>query len=517
MNTLVSFPRAPQTLRPPIRDESIRLLVSAAMLLLGALPASAAPRDLTPLPVGDQEVVYSQGRPFIFSEGRYTALQVSVESEDSKRIWLALSFTNLGSDSTVVFDNPLQAGVFAASGEKKVKVFARAELEKREKRRQMWENLGAGLAAGLNSYNAGQQGYGTATTRHQGTVSGYGSKSGYVSGSYMGTSTTRYYDPVAAQAAQAQAAASNRQLIESVRSDQQARSAALSASVLKTHTVRPGETYSGRLQIELPRKSRREGILLGLDVNFGNETHPFLFVVDGDVPPELVRRSREFASRKLALLQPLAASPPPAAVAAQTPAAQPPQPAPKPAAAPVPTPAPITVSTAPSRLASRPVPNPRPPAAVSTASSAAPVMTTPAPAATRPTPAPSSSTPRFQVASAGTARDTRTGSEWRIPAGTRRSWHDSDSICQSMGAGWRLAALSELRALMDVGTSVQCAETTCFAPKLFGKLPSPWVWAQDTTTDAALALHLGNAAEASFSRSASAAMTICTRSPSAAG
>lgn len=86
-----------------------------------------------------------------------------------------------------------------------------------------------------------------------------------------------------------------------------------------------------------------------------------------------------------------------------------------------------------------------------------------------------------------------------------------------MGAGWRLAAVSELRALMDIGSTVQCAESTCFAPKLFGKLPSPWVWAQNANADTAVALHLGNAAEASFAQSASAAMTICIRSSTAAG
>lgn len=485
----------------------MRQLIAAALLFAGASCASAAQRDLTPIPVGNQELVYSQGRPFIFSEARFTALQVSVQSEDSKRVWLALSFTNLGSESRVVYDNPLKAGVFAASGEKTVKVLDRAELEKREKRRQMWENIGAGVAAGLNSYNAGQQGYGTSTTTYQGNVSGYGSKSGHVSGSYRGTATTSYYDPVAAQAAQAQAAASNQQLIDSVRSDQQSRSAALSASVLKTHTVRPGETYSGRLQIELPRKSRKEGVLLALDVSFGDETHPFLFVVDGDVPPELVRRSREFASSKLALLQPQISTPQTVAATVTTTASTP-------ATSPASARSPVAVSASHGLGASRPVPNPTPPTA---AAPAAPVSVAPAANPPPQPPAPAKPASRFQVASAGTARDTRTGSEWRIPAGDKRSWVDSNSICDSMGAGWRLAAVSELRALMDIGSTVQCAESTCFAPKLFGKLPSPWVWAQNANADTAVALHLGNAAEASFAQSASAAMTICIRSSTAAG
>lgn len=165
---------------------SIRLLIATVVALGATQHLKAAPRELTPVPVGDQELFYSNGQPFIFSEGRSTVLQISVEGEDSRRVWLTMSFTNLGDSPALVVENPVRARAITSAGEVGVRVIPGSELEQRERRRQMWENIGAGVASGLNAYNAGQQGHGSATTTHRGTVSGYGSREGLNNSSTFG-------------------------------------------------------------------------------------------------------------------------------------------------------------------------------------------------------------------------------------------------------------------------------------------------------------------------------------------
>jgi hypothetical protein len=286
----------------------VRLLIALAAAC-AAQCLEAAPRTLTPVPIDSQQLVYSHGQAFVFSEGRDTALQLSTESVDSRRVWLIMSFTNLGQSPALVSENPVRARALTSEGEASSRIITGTELEQREKRRQMWENIGAGVASGLNAYNASQQGYGTATTTHRGTVTGRSSQSGYIRGNYSGTSTTRYYDPVAAQAANAEAAANNQRMFDSLRNDQDLRSSALASAVLKTHTLGSGETYSGRLQIELPRKQRDRGILLSLEVRLGEEVHPFLVLVDGNVASNVMQTARQGAERVLSRLRPDSASP----------------------------------------------------------------------------------------------------------------------------------------------------------------------------------------------------------------
>lgn len=279
-------------------------LIASALLMAASSLLYATPREVTPIPVGDQEVIYSRGTPFVFSSGEATALQVSLEGDDSRSFWLTVNFSNLGDDRALVDATRIVPRAFGASGQIEAELISAAELERREKRRQMWEEIGAGVAAGLNNYGASQAGYGTATTTHQGRIRGYGSRSGVVRGTYSGTSRTTFQDPMAAQLAREQARSENERVFASLKEDQELREAALTATLLKSHTVSPGETHSGRLQIELPRRQRGSGVLLSLTVEFAGETHPFLFAVDGAVNPALLRAQVAASEIQLARLRP---------------------------------------------------------------------------------------------------------------------------------------------------------------------------------------------------------------------
>lgn len=159
---------------------SIRLLVASVLMIAAMDLVQAASRDLAPVPVGNQALLYSHGTPFVFSEARESALQLSVESIDSRRVWISLSFTNLSEVPVSVMENPVRAISVMPAVQASINVITGSELDRREKRRQVWEEIGAGLASGLNTYGASQQGHGSATSRHSGTVRGYGSRSGYV-------------------------------------------------------------------------------------------------------------------------------------------------------------------------------------------------------------------------------------------------------------------------------------------------------------------------------------------------
>lgn len=287
----------------------MRVCFWLAFVFVVADAVSAAPRVVKPLPLQGQELVYENGQAFLLSRGQRATIVLSPESIDSKRVWIALSFMNSGDRAFLVTEVPVRVTSVTTAGNRPVSVLGRTELEKAEKRRQMWENIGAGLAAGLNAYSAGQQGHSTSTTYHSGSATAYGNNGGYAQATYSGTSTTYHYDAAAAQAAHMRAATNTQNMMNAIQAERQARQSALESSVLQNHTLAAGQQYSGRVQIELPRKKRNEGQAIELIVSAGGEEHPFLLLADGALDPNVESR----VLRSLGVLVP----PPPRAVAAE--------------------------------------------------------------------------------------------------------------------------------------------------------------------------------------------------------
>jgi hypothetical protein len=121
------------------------------------------------------------------------------------------------------------------------------QLASEERTRQVVAALGAGLAAAGNTYSASQAGYGSARADIY-------SRSSTPYGTYrtVGTATVNYYDPTAATLARANASAQNEAMIANVIETGRANMDHLERSVIKDHSVLPGEWYGGQLHFAAP-------------------------------------------------------------------------------------------------------------------------------------------------------------------------------------------------------------------------------------------------------------------------
>lgn len=271
-------------------------------LIVAIGSAQASERDVTPIPVGTQELTYTRGSAFVVSEGISTLVQMSVEAEKPNTLFVTLGFLNVGDSSVTVQEGAVSASIRAESGSPRVEVLTIAELERREKNRRAWEAIGAGIAGALESYNAGSAGYGRETSYESGRFRGRTRDGDYFSGRYRGQTTTRTYDPSVARQAREDAAERNREMMDALREEQALREEALD-SLLRTHTLRPGDFYAGGIKIEIPRKNRSTGFLLSIRVRVDDEVHPFLVQIDRPVSGSILANTRAVAATEYEALQ----------------------------------------------------------------------------------------------------------------------------------------------------------------------------------------------------------------------
>lgn len=227
----------------------------ALLLSLCILPGLAAARSFAPVPQEGQRIEYENGTPLLFIERETYSAVVVFEPESRKQGWISLGIRNNGSQQFLVSER----SVSAASNGTQLKTFTYDELIKRQRRRETWAQIGAGLAAGLNSYNASQQGYSSYSGSYRGqsnaTVYG-GGKTAYVSGTSTGYVSGSYYDAGAAVQAQALADQRNRELIQQTAANSANQRAALEQRALRANTVSPEESIMGGVMITLPKKAR---------------------------------------------------------------------------------------------------------------------------------------------------------------------------------------------------------------------------------------------------------------------
>jgi hypothetical protein len=147
-----------------------------------------------------------------------------------------------------------------------LKVFSYDELVKEEKDRQTVAAFATALSAVGGAMAASQAGYVHTT----GSVSGntYGRP-------YHGTYSATTYDPyraqLAGQAAQDRAAAD----FASLRADGEANLARLNTTILKNHTVMPGEWYGGVIVLAVPPKDQAGAAEYTISIPFDGEIHEF--------------------------------------------------------------------------------------------------------------------------------------------------------------------------------------------------------------------------------------------------
>ena len=492
--------------------------------------AWSAPRDAFQHALPGQELIFEAGRSLVLSEGAAASVALTFDPIDKRHVWIGIAVLNTGGASFVIDEESVDAMMPGDSNE--VSIVGVADLEKREKRRRFWEGLATGLAAGANSYSAGQQGRGTAVTSHSGSVNAYGS-GGNVRGTYSGTSVTTYTDPAAAQAAQREARAANDAMLSRMKEAQSERADNLTSNALLAQTVRPGDKYGGRVQLRLP-KARDDASLIVITVNAGGEEHPFVLFTDARPSATAVNQVNASLASFVPTPRYVAESP----SSASEPALE--EQAPDHAEIAIPTPvaaatprasAPVSdgAMSANSGNTSTSVTRPDSPQQLATAAPAS----SPSPSL----PATPSGVQRdpyvvelerqlrqadanggFYLIDKQVARRDGTNTEWRLPPPTARDWFSARWLCSEMGEGWRLPTSAELKLLGTPQVRTACGALTCNLPPLFGEFRSDGFWSSEEldSQSARMVRFSGTPRDATESKGAKAS-AICTRRIGARG
>lgn len=255
---------------------SLRTALMAATLMLASLPAHAG-RPFKPEALDGQRVKYANGIGSVSSQDERSLVWISYVPEAGCCGWLRVFIANTGTDAVDVSE---QSVSIAAAG-KPIRVFTYAEVQKRIRRSARWAQIGAGLTAGLNSYNAAQAGHtsqtGTFSARIRSTSTGgarYSPSSSAVSGTYSSTT----YDPGAAAQAQMMAAQQNSELMASLDQEANARSREIELLALQRTTLDPGQDVFGDVEIQIPRPVRNGVATFTVQVHVGQDVHEFKFI-----------------------------------------------------------------------------------------------------------------------------------------------------------------------------------------------------------------------------------------------
>ncbi len=244
--------------------------------MLGCMSAHAG-RPFQPEALDGQRVKFDSGTGSVSSLAERSFVRIYYSPEAGCCGWLSVYVANIGVDPVDVSE---QSASVASNG-KDLHVFTFAEVQKKLRRSARWAMLGAGLASGLNSYNAGQAGYSSQSGTFAGQVEttstgsgGYSRSSSSVDGTYSGTT----YDSAAAFQAQSRAAQENQELFTSVEQRANERAVDAHSRLLQRTTVDPGEDIFGDIEIEIPRPIRRQVVSFTVKIQVGSDVHEFKFV-----------------------------------------------------------------------------------------------------------------------------------------------------------------------------------------------------------------------------------------------
>lgn len=257
-----------------------------AMALLAAMHAHAADLVHGFIPLDNQSVRYDAGREICVSRMQST-VSISLSPINSRDAWVTVAIEN-GSGQTTNF---LDSRISASSNGAQIPIKFAQEIIKSEKRRQVWEDVATGLAAGLNSYAAESAGNYSESGYASGTV-----RSGVSRSDFDMMYRAHGTDPAARQRAREQAWSQNQQMTQELESDQSERLNSIASSLLVSQTLDPGTFHVGRIQIRVPRSSRKAGQIVNLTIPFGSELHSFLFWVH-HTPTEAERENALAAFR----------------------------------------------------------------------------------------------------------------------------------------------------------------------------------------------------------------------------
>ncbi len=258
----------------PTEDLTMSKLSAAVTLgLVGLALGGCATTEVARFyPQPNQEAMIRDGHPLLVSRMRGSVVIVKPAArgmQSGQRPVYAVNIHNLGQRPVTFTVASVEVSQFR--NRQKIASLPVSSYEQQlgeERNRQIAHTLVAGLAVGLNSYNASQAGRGTFSasgTADYATPYGPVHARASVSGSYR--------DPLAAELAQGRASAENAAIIGNVVETGQRNMAVLERTVIKDNTLMPGEWYGGSLTFESPRQADNEPKTYSISIPVGDDVH----------------------------------------------------------------------------------------------------------------------------------------------------------------------------------------------------------------------------------------------------
>lgn len=220
--------------------------------------SGCATYQVSGIPSNEQRCVYRDGRKTMISQ-KENAVTMAVKEEtvsSSDRLEFIVAVNNLTAEEIVFSTENISAvGSNLGNGEEvDLHVYSYDELVAEEKKNQTWQAIAVALGGIGDSMNAANAGY---------------------SNTY-GTYSATTYDYGAAQAAQNAADAKTNAEMARTRVEGKAALEELSSTILKMHTVFPGEWHGGTVQVDAPGGTSLES-KVDIFIKFGEDNHSFYF------------------------------------------------------------------------------------------------------------------------------------------------------------------------------------------------------------------------------------------------
>ncbi len=249
-----------------MKQRHIALLALLALSLCAAGCSSAA---VELLPTADQEFLVRDGMPTLVSKKQHMVmLRPNYRKIDGNgRPAFTVVVLNRGANPETLLEKNLTASQMIKGTRYTLRIHRFDELVSEEQAEQKRRVIVAALSGAARAMSAANAGYVQTT----GQVNAYGSY-----GSAYGTYSSTTYDPMRAQLAQQVAQAQTQSEFSSLQQVGEQNLQMLEGTILKDHTVMPGEWYGGTIVLDPLHSASSNGkSYFDISIIYGGEQHTF--------------------------------------------------------------------------------------------------------------------------------------------------------------------------------------------------------------------------------------------------
>jgi hypothetical protein len=248
----------------------MRLSGIALTIIAVSISACATSDQISLIAEPDQQSLTRDGVQALASKKKHFVMLKpgSRVLRSSARPSFVVAIRNMGDAPLEFRTSDLKAELVSGNRSKAaLRIFSYKELVGEAEDERDTQLVIAALAGAANSFSAANAGYANTT----GSYSAYGSNGD----SAYGTYSARTYDPYRAQMAQREAANQTANDIAAIEADGERSLETLADTIIKDHTILPGEWYGGSVVLQVPPKSEDGAAEYRISVHVESEAYTF--------------------------------------------------------------------------------------------------------------------------------------------------------------------------------------------------------------------------------------------------